>query len=788
MDISKTTVLYEQQTSDACRRRRRADSPGIAAAAAVGAFLLTNVRIGGTVSPFGTSLAASLGTVGGIAVFVGAAVSAAVSGSIWKNIAELASVALTVLYGHIFGGKPAEKYIAPVSGIIYFLCSCAVSAGSGAAALMFAAAFIRSILCALMTVCFEETGDIISRGIYRRKESGGICDSESFRLAAPAVVYITIIAAASAQNMGILNPGRIAAGFFCCAAARKFGSKGGAAAGILSAAGFLLCDQSLARCGAMLAFASMISGHYNIKGKYAVNIAFICGCFGITAAAGMPSGTPEFIADMGAAAVLYCIIPESLYITKLNGIFAAENREGVFAADRLSFAADIISEVGHDAKDAAYMLRKSREKQRVSLSEGVRQRVCRTLCNEECTAAACDVIDGCFKTAQGITEKNGSISSAELPAGFEGCKNRSRLASEYSLLYRMNRYEARSGSYAKRLMESVSEQLDARCAMIRSFCEELSPERKEDPVLTEAAQRILQRSGINARSVRVSFDGALHPFCECFAYARDSFSDVLLSDITDRLSSLLGAELERPVVLSAADKKDGLVRIRWWGDAIYTVDCRVESDAAEGGVCGDSWITFEDGFGDHYVILSDGMGRGGRAAAESAMALSLLKRLILSGMGNESALMTLNSLLSAVGADEVFATVDMLVICCYTGKATLYKLGAAATIVYDPDGENGQLCEYDESSAPLGITAGTLPEKLSFDLDEHSRLIMTTDGVNASSAYMRTLLENEKLTCEQIAEKLIAYCSERDMESDESFRRRDDKTAAAVRLYRCRKS
>ena len=48
-----------------------------------------------------------------------------------------------------------------------------------------------------------------------------------------------------------------------------------------------------------------MTGMYASKGKYAVNAAFILSAFGITAAAGMPSGTPGFIADTGLAAALY---------------------------------------------------------------------------------------------------------------------------------------------------------------------------------------------------------------------------------------------------------------------------------------------------------------------------------------------------------------------------------------------------------------------------------------------------------------------------------------------------
>ena len=75
------------------------------------------------------------------------------------------------------------------------------------------------------------------------------------------IVYMIIIAALCSKTVWIINAGRIAAGFCTAAAARKFGVRGGGAVGVLSASAFLLAEQSLGRCGAMLAFAGLASDY-----------------------------------------------------------------------------------------------------------------------------------------------------------------------------------------------------------------------------------------------------------------------------------------------------------------------------------------------------------------------------------------------------------------------------------------------------------------------------------------------------------------------------------------------
>lgn len=787
----KTNVLPVRENTESIHRTADGLAAPIMSAAA--AFLITNVRIGGALSPFGTSLTAALSPVNGLAALIGAGLSAAAKGSFWSSAAEISSMAVMTLYGYIFRRKGRKKYRAPVSGILYFLSSCAMTAGNGADWIMFAAVMLRSVMCAVMTLFFVETIDVIKNGLYpangRRSVSA---EGDSFRLTALAAVFIAVIASLCSKGIGILNPGRIAAGFCCAAAARKFGVRGGAAAGILSAAAFLLCDQYLGRSGSMLAFAAMTAGACMPKGKYSVNVAFICACFGITAAAGMPSGTPEFIADMGAAAVIYCLVPEGIYMPKLNGICAERKKPSDLGSDRLSFAAAMLSEIGSDVENASEMLIRTAESKRADICDTVRKRVCDGMCSKSsCSAAGsgkADILEGCFKAAQSITEKKGSITVRELPAGFEGCKKKSQLADGYNYAVRLRQIQTRSDAYARRFLENASEQLSASCSMMTSLSEKLSSGTAVDHALSGSAERILVREGLDVRSVCVSFDEEMHPFCEAYLYTDKNFSEILLSNATEKLGALLGAELEKPVAVSGGSE-DGsrlLCRVRWWGNAVYYPDCRVECRAAEGSVCGDSHVSFEDGLGNFCMILSDGMGKGGRAAAESSMAVSLIKRLILSGIGIESAVKTLNVLMNATSSDEVFTTLDILIISCYTGKAVLIKMGAAPTLVYGKGGDGGYTDEYSECSAPIGILGRTDVKEAVFELDENSRVIMATDGVGSECCtYMKTLLENERLTCEQIADKLMAYSDELETESEEKYRRQDDKTAAAIRLYKC---
>ena len=782
MQIKTLPFVMSRQRAGCSEQKKERFSTAAVIAAAGAAFLMTNVRIGGIMSPFAAVLTASLPVCCGAAAFMGTAASALAGAELWGSITEIAASGVMLLYSYIFGKYSDKKLKAIVCGIVYFICACAVAAGDGGGWVMFLAVLLRSFMCAGLTWCMCDIAGVLSDGYDAE-------NSESFAVSL-GIIYMLFIASLSAREAGFANIGRIAAGMITAAAARKFGMKGGGAAGILSAAAFLMAEQSLGRCGAIVAFSGLASGMYSSKGKYAVNIAFITSAFAVTAAAGMPSGTTEFIIDMGIAAALYCIIPERLYMTKLNVISTEKQPADNVRIDRLDFAAKILGEVGNDVEKASAMLSEHSGKSTEELSDVVKSMVCSRFCSQRKCSAACgsltqDVYDSCFRSAQTIAESKGSVAYRELPAGFEGCTKKTQIADSYNYALGMRRIQSRKEAYARRFLEGASEQLEASCNMFREMALQLGNDVCENSSLSAAAEKLIRSEGFDLRSAVVCFDKHMNAFAEAFIDAQDNFSAVYLNELTEKLSELLGTELEKPVMISCGEGGRTQYRIRWRSTAAYYPDSSIIACAAESGICGDSHSVFEDGLGNYYVILADGMGKGGRAAAESGMAVSLLRRLILSGIGRESAVKTLNVLMSAASSDETFTTVDMLEINLYSGRCRLTKLGAAPTIVFSKEDGEGAVSVYDECGVPVGIIGKTDITDTVFEADENTRIVMMTDGIDCGGdAFVEALVENERFTCEQIADRIIARSDEIERESEEKMRRRDDKTAAVIRLYK----
>lgn len=197
-------------------------------------------------------------------------------------------------------------------------------------------------------------------------------------------------------------------------------------------------------------------------------------------------------------------------------------------------------------------------------------------------------------------------------------------------------------------------------------------------------------------------------------------------------------------------------------------------------VCGDSVVARELADGRLMVVLSDGMGAGTRAAVESKATVSLLERLLMSGFDRETAVRTVNSVLLLRTSEEMFATVDLLLVDLGSGRAEFIKIGAMPTFV-----RRGDTVSVVKSEAlPIGILSQIHVECVERFLVNGDLLVMTTDGlfsgprqgVNGEGWVGGFLAKYRSASPKEIAERLVQRCLGQQDEPD------DDVTVVVIRL------
>lgn len=193
--------------------------------------------------------------------------------------------------------------------------------------------------------------------------------------------------------------------------------------------------------------------------------------------------------------------------------------------------------------------------------------------------------------------------------------------------------------------------------------------------------------------------------------------------------------------------------------AVFTAEVGVNQICSENSaVCGDAFEYFFDGKGKLIMILSDGMGTGGRAAVDGAMATGLMSRLLKSGFGYESALKILNSSMLFKSTDESTATLDIVAIDLFTGKTELLKAGAAPTLIR----RNGKSSKAQSSSLPAGILRNIGFDRAVITLRRGDIVLMLSDGaVSEGTDWISAELESWRDGSAQSLAQRISECARR---------------------------
>ena len=124
-------------------------------------------------------------------------------------------------------------------------------------------------------------------------------------------------------------------------------------------------------------------------------------------------------------------------------------------------------------------------------------------------------------------------------------------------------------------------------------------------------------------------------------------------------------------------------------------------------------------------IISDGMGKGGRAALDGAMGAGLLSKLLSAGFGFDSSLKVVNSALLVKSSEESLATLDCACVDLFTGNCEFFKAGAPRSYIV----KKSSLTKCELSSMPAGILRGIEFAKRTTVLNVGDEIIMMSDGI-----------------------------------------------------------
>ena len=198
-----------------------------------------------------------------------------------------------------------------------------------------------------------------------------------------------------------------------------------------------------------------------------------------------------------------------------------------------------------------------------------------------------------------------------------------------------------------------------------------------------------------------------------------------VSDLRRALEATVGVPLTDPAFELDGGEATLCLRSRRRISAAFSA----ARGAPDGGVCGDTVMRLENRNDYFYAFICDGMGRGSEAAFTAGVCGVFLKRMLSAQNSVETSLRLLNSIIRGKGGDECSAGVDLLEIDLLTGKAALYKGGAAPSYLRRGD----KIYSLSSQSVPLGIIGELDAGKTEFAVEPGDMILMISDGVLAGT-------------------------------------------------------
>lgn len=150
---------------------------------------------------------------------------------------------------------------------------------------------------------------------------------------------------------------------------------------------------------------------------------------------------------------------------------------------------------------------------------------------------------------------------------------------------------------------------------------------------------------------------------------------------------------------------------------------RAVKDGCE--ISGDNFSAMDLPGGRYMLCLSDGMGSGHLASAESEAVVELAEHLLEAGFSLEATVKSINAVLLLREGEQRPATLDLHCLNLNTGALSSRKQGAAATFI--KRGEN--VYRLESGDMPIGWNKSVTSEESNRQLDKETYMILMTDGV-----------------------------------------------------------
>ena len=474
-----------------------------------------------------------------------------------------------------------------------------------------------------------------------------------------------------------------------------------------SLAASCLCPGERGRCAGVFAVGCTLGALAAPDAVSVVPLAVSAGV-GVTAALALPGS------------VMRRIFPPPAPPVQAQGLSGA--------ARKLSAVADTLSDIA----DTVNAVCQRQMPPKGESFDFVVEQVARTTC-QSCTRRSRCWVRGYATAMDGlqhlkpVLESKGRVEVQDLPGQLSVCIHPADLCTAANHGYRLWRNRRQTRARASMLRTALTEQYSALAGALAQLAAKLGQAGLPDPRREAKLAQLFAELGLDALECSVTADLAGR-LTASVTICRTHFTQEEISGLVEEVSRLCRRDMDLPEITHCRT----VTMLTFGEKPLFTAEFGAAGHAAAGqSVSGDALDQFCDTSGRAQMLLCDGMGTGRAAAVDGQMAAKLTAQLLRAGFAAESAARLVNVALGLKGAEqEAGATLDLLTVDLYTGRAGLFKAGAAPSFLV----RGGVPRMLDGASLPMGMLDSLVGRSTTFALDAGDWVVLVSDGALADGA------------------------------------------------------
>lgn len=551
----------------------------------------------------------------------------------------------------------------------------------------------------------------------------------------------------------------------------KCGAGVGAAAGVAIGLITSITKESTPAITGAYALCGMLAGILGNLGRTGSALGFVMGNMILAAYLNGSAESMLYLREILGAVLLFFLTPNKL----INLVAGPFKRDLALAADMRGYSGRIrdmtvdklekFSKAFNELSKTFGEISETKmpaERQDINvLFDRVADRICSdcSLCMHCWERNFYDTYQVMFKIVESL-ESKGRVEERDIPRYFfDKCARINDFVNAVNNMYELFRVGVVWKGKLNESREVIGRQFEGMSKVIAGLAEEIDKEVSFLSPLEDEIMAALHNAGLKAKEA-TAFKNSwgkyeiniLHNAC---GGARSCVStiDRVVTEAVGRRMVRGSAECSRG--------RDGSCSLRY----VEAENLKLTTGIAKlpkygSNASGDSFTFMNSGNGKYILALSDGMGTGYGAAAQSKAAVNMLESLLESGFDKDMAVNLINSVLVLRAEEDSSCTIDLSTIDLFSGEVEFVKIGAAPTYIKKP----GKVDIIRSASLPAGILPGIDAELAHRKVEGSDMVIMVTDGVIDSLTadepgerrLMKLLQEVESLNPQQVADSILS--------------------------------